>query len=225
MIEAWRDLTSDDQSPGVGVDGWQPAEVLPDLLQVLQALVLPPHDGRHPTQGSSLQLLTPAGTRHNNYIDHQHHQVLPVQRVTELQEPDVVLGHVINEVPGCVDLTQRQLVMVFVVQNVHKICVERMDVFQLGKVLQDLSQLLGEILLGEFDLPHVKTADARNFVMFVDDCRGLPLGLGEDNVGEVGAGGDNTDLLEVVVRHDCNFTTATSETVFITVGRLLGYID
>ena len=127
--------------------------------------------------------------------------------------------------PGCVDLTQRQLVMVFVVQNVHKISVERMDVFQLGKVLQDLSQLLGEILLGEFDLPHVKTADARNFVMLVDNCRGLPLGLGEDNVGEVGAGGDNTDLLEVVVRHDCNFTTATSETVFITVGRLLEYID
>ena len=80
-------------------------------------------------------------------------------------------------------------------------------------------------MLGEFDLPHVKTADARNFVMFVDDGRSLPLGLGEDNVGEVGAGGDNTDLLEVVVRHDCNFTTATSETVFITVGRLLGYID
>ena len=146
MIEAWRGLTSDDQSPGVGVDGWQPAEVLPDLLQVLQALVLPPHNGCHPTQGSSLQLLTPAGRGHDNYNEYQHHQVLPVQRITELQEPDVVLGHVINEVPGCVDLTQRQLVMVFVVQNVHKISVERMDVFQLGKVLQDLSQLLGEII-------------------------------------------------------------------------------
>ena len=78
-----------------------------------------------------------------------------------------------------------------------------MNVFQLGKVLQDLSQLLGEILLGEFDLPHVKTADARNFVVFVDYCRSLPLGLGEDNVGEVGAGGDHTYLLEVVVRHGC----------------------
>ena len=70
MIDAWRDLTSDDQSPGVGVDGWQPAEVLPDLLQVLQALVLPPHDGRHPTQGSSLQLLTSVGIRRENYNDH-----------------------------------------------------------------------------------------------------------------------------------------------------------
>merc|ERR1719219_3113124 len=117
----------DDQSPGVGVDGREPTEVLPDLLQVLEALVLSPHDGRHPSQGGSLQLLT------------------PVQRVTKLQESDVVLGHVVNEVPGSVDLTQSQLVMVFVIQNIHQIGIERMDVFQLRKVLQDLSQLLREI--------------------------------------------------------------------------------
>ena len=80
--------------------------------------------------------------------------------------------------------------------------------------------------MGEFDLPHVKTADARNFVMFVDDGRGLPLGLGEDNVGEVGAGGDNTYLLEVVVRHDCSFTTATSGKGFVNeMGSLLSYMD
>merc|ERR1719219_2112225 len=125
LANVWE--SCDDQSPGVGVDGWKPAEVLPDLLQVLEALVLSPHDGGHTTQGGSLQLLA------------------PVQRVTKLEEPDVVLGHVVNEVPGGVDLTQRKLVVVFVVQNIHQIRIERMYVFQLGKVLQDLSQLLGEI--------------------------------------------------------------------------------
>ena len=59
--------TCDDQSPGVGVNGGKSAEMLSDLLQVLETLVLSPHDGRHPTQRCSLQLLA------------------PVQRVSELQ--------------------------------------------------------------------------------------------------------------------------------------------
>ena len=71
----------------VGVDGGQPAEVLPDPLEVLQALVLPPHDGRHPPQRRPLQLLA------------------AVQRVPELEQPDVVLGHVVDEVAGGVDLS------------------------------------------------------------------------------------------------------------------------
>ena len=68
--------------------------MLPDLLEVLQALVLPPHDGRHPPQRRPLQLLA------------------AVQRVPELEQPDVVLRHVVDEVAGGVDLSQRQLVMV-----------------------------------------------------------------------------------------------------------------
>lgn len=86
--------TCDNEGPGVGVDGGQPAEVLPHLLEVLQALVLPPHDGRHPPQRRPLQLLA------------------AVQRVPELEQPDIVLGHVVDEVAGGVDLSQRQLVVV-----------------------------------------------------------------------------------------------------------------
>ena len=78
--------TCDEESPGVGVDGGEPGEMLPDLLQVLEALVLPLHDGGHPSQGCSLELLT------------------PVQRVSKLEEPDIVLGYTVYQVPGCVDL-------------------------------------------------------------------------------------------------------------------------
>ena len=88
------DFTCDDQSPGIGVDSGQPAEMLPDLLQVLQTLILSPHDGRHPAQGRPLELLA------------------PVQGVSELEEPDIVLGHIVNQVTGGVDLTQGQLVMI-----------------------------------------------------------------------------------------------------------------
>ena len=66
----------------------------PHLLEVAEALVLPAHDGRHPPERRALQLLA------------------PVERVAELEEPDVVLGDGVDEVPRGVDLAQRQLVVV-----------------------------------------------------------------------------------------------------------------
>ena len=91
--------TCDNQSPGVWVNGGKSAEMLSDLLQVLETLVLSPHDGRHPAQGRPLQLLT------------------PVQGVTELEQPHVVLGHVVDQVSGGVDLTQGQFVMVLTIRK------------------------------------------------------------------------------------------------------------
>ena len=71
----------------------------PHLLKVAEALVLPAHDGRHPPERRALQLLA------------------PVQRVAELEEPDVVLGDGVDEVPRGVDLAQRQLVVVLGVRS------------------------------------------------------------------------------------------------------------
>ena len=45
--------------------------------------------------------------------------------------------------------------------------------------------------------------------MFVDNGWSLPLGLGQDNIREVLAGGDHADLLKIVVRHLTD-TTLTS---------------
>ena len=47
----------DEECPGIRVNSRQSRQMLTDLLQVLQALVLPPHDGGHPTQSCPLQLL------------------------------------------------------------------------------------------------------------------------------------------------------------------------
>jgi hypothetical protein len=42
-----------------------------------------------------------------------------------------------------------------------------------------------EIRLGEFHFAHVKTPNARNFVLLVNHGRRFPLGLGQDDVDEV----------------------------------------
>jgi hypothetical protein len=42
-----------------------------------------------------------------------------------------------------------------------------------------------EVCLGEFHFAHVKTPDARNFILLVNHSRRFPLGLGQDDVDEV----------------------------------------
>lgn len=49
-----------------------------DLLQVLKALVLSLHDGAHTTESRAFQLLA------------------AIERIAKLEQPNVVLGHVIN---------------------------------------------------------------------------------------------------------------------------------
>lgn len=115
--------------------------------------------------------------------------------------PDVSLIMISYQVSGGVDLSKSQFVMVPVIENIHEVTVERMDVLQLGELGENDGQLLIETGLGEFDLPHVKSANSTNLEVAMDHGRGLALGLGQDDVGEVAGGRDDRDLLEVVVRH------------------------
>ena len=174
---------ADEDGASVGVDGGEPGQVLPHLLQVLQALVLPLHDGAHPTQRRSLQLLA------------------AVERVAELHEADVVARHAVDEVFGGVDLPQRQLVVVLVVENVHEIGVERVDVVQLGELGHHRRQPVVERLLGELYLLRVELPDAGDLEVAVDDGGRLSLGLGQDDVHEVLGRRDYRYLLKVVVTH------------------------
>lgn len=77
--------------------------MLSDLLQVCQGILLPLHDRRHPTQRRPLQLLT------------------SVQRVTELNQANIVFCDLRNEVTSSVELTESELVVVLVVQDVQKV--------------------------------------------------------------------------------------------------------
>lgn len=86
------------------------------LLEILEALSLPLHDGGHPPEGCTLELLA------------------AIEGVPELEEPDIVLGNIVNEVEGDVDLAQGELVVVLVVEDIHKISVEGVDVIQLREI-------------------------------------------------------------------------------------------
>ena len=121
------------------VDGWQTRQVLSDLLEVRKGGPQLLHDRAHAAQRRALQLLA------------------AVQRVTELEQLEVVLAHVVHERSRRGQLSQRQLVVVSRVEHVDEVCVERVHVVQARELVQDLSQFLVVVRLSELHLQHHNT--------------------------------------------------------------------
>ena len=103
-------VACDQEGAGVGVDGGETGHVLPDLLQVGQGVLEPLHQGAHAPKAGALQLLA------------------AVQRVSKLEEAAVILGNAVHLVPGRVNLTQRQLVVILVIKDVQQVSVKWMNV-------------------------------------------------------------------------------------------------
>ena len=53
-----------------------------------------------------------------------------VQTVAEFQEPDIILGDRVNQVPCCSKLTESEFVMVLVVQDVYERGQEGVEILQ-----------------------------------------------------------------------------------------------
>ena len=168
----------DDRARG-GVDGGEAHHVLPDLLEVLERAFLPLHDRAHAAQRRALQRLA------------------PVERVAVLEQLDVVAADAVDELARDVHLAEGELEVVAVVEDVHQVRVERVDVVQPREVRQDLRQLLVVVGVRVLDLAHVKLPDADDVVARVDDGRRLPLRLGEYDVDEVLSRRHGLDLLEL----------------------------
>ena len=100
-----------------------------------------------------------------------------------------------------------------VIEHVDQICIEGMEIVQLGKLGENEGKLLAEVGLRELDLPHVEASDPRDLVVPVDDCGSFPLGLREHNVCEVLGSGDHSYLLEVVERHGDSFYNSVTESI------------
>merc|ERR1712180_2962 len=90
--------------------------------------------------------------------------------------------------------------MILIVQHVHEISIEWMDILHAGEISDDLSELVMVVLLCELDLSEIEASYAGDVVLLVDDGGGLALGFGEDDIDEILGGGDHLDLLEVVLR-------------------------
>lgn len=84
--------------------------MLPDLLEICQGVLLPLHDGGHSTKSGPLELLA------------------SVQRITELEQSNVIFGDLRDEMTGSIELTKRELVVVLVVQDIQQVAQEWVQV-------------------------------------------------------------------------------------------------
>lgn len=157
--------------------------MLPDLLKVCQTRSDTLQNSTHATKCSYLQALA------------------PVQGISILEQPQIVLGDLCNDISSCIDLTQSKFVVILVVEHMKQIAIERMDVIQSRKLIYDGGQLLIEVLLGIPNLAHIELADAVDSIALVDNSRCLPLSAGQDYVDEVLPRRDNSDLLEIILHH------------------------
>lgn len=137
-------------------DSQQPVSAT--LLQILQTGLLPLQDGAHPTQSGSLQLFaaihripvlhqthvvfgnTEEDERDETLVFSCTHTPVDFQLLFYGSFVYFILGSVqvsnlwsdllIDQILGNVNLSQGQLVMVFVVKHVHKIGIEWMDILK-----------------------------------------------------------------------------------------------
>jgi hypothetical protein len=102
-------VATEKERSGVGVDGRKTRKMLTHLFEVLEGRVLALHERTHTTEGSLLELLA------------------SVERVSVLEKTHVVLAEVLDEVSASVELTESELVVILVVQNVDQVSIERVD--------------------------------------------------------------------------------------------------
>mmetsp|Transcript_4667 Transcript_4667/g.9863 ORF Transcript_4667/g.9863 Transcript_4667/m.9863 type:complete len:282 (-) Transcript_4667:279-1124(-) len=167
------------------VQGRETTHVLPDFLEVREGRLLPLQHRAHPTQRRPLEALAPV--QGISVLDHAYH----------------IAGYGIAKTLGRVDLTERQLVVIAVVEDVAEVGVEGVDVGEAGGVLEDLGEAFVDGLLGELDLAHVERSDPRDLVPRMNH-RGRPtLRPRQHHVHHLRRGRDGTHLLEVVNGHGC----------------------
>lgn len=110
----------DQYSSFVGIDAWEPAQMLPNLLQIGKGRWYFSEHGAHSSQSSPFQGFA------------------PVKGISIFNELQVVFAHVIDHVFGRLDMTQCKFIVIFVVEYVKEVAVEGVDILDFGEVFEDV---------------------------------------------------------------------------------------
>ncbi len=108
-------------------------------------------------RASSSQTAVPPGNDRRVPKSKQHEAELHRARPA-LNETQRTLRDLVDEAARDVQLPERELVVVAVVQHVEQVRIEWVHIVHLGEVLQDLGQLLVPVAGGEFDLRGTSSA-------------------------------------------------------------------
>ena len=96
-------------------------------------------------------------------------------------------------------MTESELVMILIVQDIEEISKEWMDIIELRKSSEDSVEFIMNRLLSEFNLSHVETSNTANGITWMDDCWCLSLCLRKHNIDHVLCRRDRLDSFENVL--------------------------
>lgn len=91
--------------------------------------------------------------------------------------------------------------MILIVENIHLISIERMNVVKLGKPIDYFRKLFIDRCLGKFYLSHVEFSNTSNFELMMDLSWSLSVCFGQDNVNKSIAVWNGRDGSKVVRLH------------------------
>ena len=172
--------------PFEGVDCWQSGKVFPHLLQVIQGLRKLLQTGAHSSECCSLE------------------HFATVQTVSVLQQSVVILANIVDHIPTRTHVTKSQLVVILVVKHVDQVAVKWVDVIQLWKLLNDLSQFFIDSFLGKLHLSHIKSSYSPDLVAGVHNSRSFSHCFRKHDIHHVLSWQNDVDSFEIVI-HDLIF--------------------
>mmetsp|Transcript_41582 Transcript_41582/g.104859 ORF Transcript_41582/g.104859 Transcript_41582/m.104859 type:complete len:257 (-) Transcript_41582:199-969(-) len=177
-------VTAEDESTRVRIDARQTREMLTYHLQVAQTGVLLLEQSTHATESGTLQLFAAE------------------RCVSVLQETNKVLGQIVDQTTSHAQLCESTLVLVTIIENIAKVCVEGMNRVDVRKLGQNRSQLVVNRLRSVLDLALVERTNTSNVELGMYNSRSLTLCTTQDDINHFLAIWHHSDALPVVDHHD-----------------------
>jgi len=146
------------------------------LVEVDQRILQSLANGRHSSQGGTLELLALE------------------ERLSILKESDIIAIDSLNQSLCCGNLAERYPEVVCIVEGIHEIFVERVNVCQLREAIEDSLELFAKSLGGEFDFSNIEGSYTINLEAATDLCWKATLRAAEDDVEEFLGSGHWSDL-------------------------------
>lgn len=125
------------------------------------------------------------------------------QLITEVLIATPTLANSVDEISCNIQLPERQLIVIPVVEHIEQVCIEGVYVIHFWEILQNFCEGLMPCCLCVLDLPHVELAYPRDLPSLVADGRRLALGSGQNCIHECLRRRNHLDLFEIVQHHLC----------------------
>lgn len=139
-------VSADEESSSVGVNGRKTTEMLAHLVEVEERILQSSANSRHTTQGCTLELFTLE------------------EGLCIFEKSDIIARHDLDQMLRSRELAECNAEVVCIVEGVEEILVERVDILESRKAIENQGELLSEGLLCEFDFPGVEICDLLEIV-------------------------------------------------------------